>query len=34
VNQDPDFRIYFKSYVVYGGKPLEKLDPAKQSSLK
>jgi len=34
VNQDPDFRIYFKSYVVYGDKPLEKLDPAKQSSLK
>lgn len=22
-NQDPDFRIYFKSYVVYGDKPLE-----------
>jgi hypothetical protein len=34
VNQDPDFRIYFKSYVVYGDKPLEKLDPGKQPLLK
>jgi len=34
VNQDPDFRIYFKSYVVYSDQPLEKLDPAKQTSLK
>jgi hypothetical protein len=25
VNQHPDFRIYFKSYVVYDDKPLEPL---------
>ncbi len=24
VNQDPDFRIYFKSYVVYNDKPYER----------
>ena len=30
VNQDPDFRIYFKSYVVYSEKPLEKLNPSEQ----
>ena len=27
VNQDPDYRIYFKSYVVYNDKPLEPLNP-------
>ena len=27
VNQDPDYRIYFKSYVVYSGHPLEKFNP-------
>ena len=30
VNQDPDFRIYFKSYVVYSEKPLEKFTPSEQ----
>ncbi len=30
VNQDPDYRIYFKSYVVYSDKPLEKLNPGEQ----
>jgi hypothetical protein len=27
VNKDPDFRIYLKSYVVYGDSPAEKIDP-------
>ncbi|MFZ5941283.1 MAG: ADP-ribosylglycohydrolase family protein [Bacteroidota bacterium] len=26
VNQDPDYRIYFKSYVVYADKPLEPMN--------
>jgi hypothetical protein len=34
VNQDPDFRIYFKSYVVYSDKPLEKLNPGGQQAIK
>jgi hypothetical protein len=29
VNQDPDFRIYFKSYVVYSDKPNAPLNPNK-----
>jgi hypothetical protein len=32
VNQDPNFRIYFKSYVVYSDKPLGKLNPGGQST--
>lgn len=34
VNQDPEFRIYFKSYVVYSEKPIENLNPGgnKQSA--
>jgi hypothetical protein len=27
VNPDPEFRIYFKSYVVYGDAPLPELNP-------
>jgi hypothetical protein len=27
VNQDPDFRIYFKSYVVYNDKPYAQAKP-------
>jgi hypothetical protein len=27
LNQDKEFRIYLRSYVVYGESPLEKLDP-------
>jgi len=27
VNQDPDFRIYFKSYVVYNDKPYAQANP-------
>jgi hypothetical protein len=30
VNPDPDFRIYFKSYVVYADAPLKKLNPENQ----
>jgi len=30
MNQDPDFRIYLKSYVVYSDSPGKKLDPGKQ----
>jgi hypothetical protein len=34
VNQDPDFRIYLKSYVVYGDSPVEKLNPGEQLTTK
>jgi hypothetical protein len=34
INQDPDFRIYFKSYVVYSEKPLAKLNPEEHSTSK
>lgn len=27
INQNPDFRIYFKSYVVYGAEPPEQIKP-------
>ena len=29
VNPDPDYRIYFKSYVIYSDAPLIKLNPGK-----
>jgi hypothetical protein len=32
VNQDPDFRIYLKSYVVYSEFPPEQLDPGAQQN--
>jgi hypothetical protein len=30
INQDPEFRIYSKSYVVYCDKPPEKLNPGEK----
>lgn len=34
VNQDPDYRIYFKSYVVYNDKPLENFNPGRGEEAK
>jgi len=34
VNQDPDYRIYFKSYVVYDDKPLANFNPGKEEEAK
>jgi hypothetical protein len=33
VNQDPGFRIYFKSYVVYSDEPLKKFNPGKEQAV-
>jgi hypothetical protein len=34
VNQDPAFRIYLRSYVVYSDEPLKKLVPGEQQAVK
>jgi hypothetical protein len=34
INQDPEFRIYFKSYVVYSDEPIQKTDPGKAQFVK
>jgi hypothetical protein len=34
VNQDPAFRIYLRSYVVYSDEPLKKYVPGEQQAVK